>query len=345
MLSSIQISGFRGIARSAALELAPLTILLGPNGSGKSAVLDALLIGSHPRPTEAVGHAVQRRGLKDSAKWLLRRADPDTEARIEVSTPTMTRTTVLRFREGGPKLRGHAGPFGRILLQLTPSHVPSGPIGTVHVPPTPVTHFAYDDRYVADDFVAEAVLSPDVRLVDSFEPYEPVALARTFDQLLLGGRIGATHALLTKLVRGAKELRISVDAANAPLLYVVFEGEAGAVPLGLAGDGVKLAVRASMALAVSREGVVLLEEPDAHLHPAALWLLAKAMVEAVRGGLQVILSTHSLELVDALIAECADDLSRLAILRTRLRDGELVTVRTPGDEARHDRVDLDEDLR
>lgn len=341
MLTSVQITGFRGIARSAALELAPLTILLGPNGSGKSAVLDAVLIGSHSTPAEAVGRAVRRRGLTDSARWLIRGADPDAEARIEIITPTAARRTVLRFHEDNKTtgIGDHPGPCGTIEAQLSnPGEASGGSLAAY-------TRFAYDDFYSVEHVRANPILSRHVLLVDSFQPYQAVPLARGYDALLVGGRVGALHTLISKLVPGAKELRIGVDAANRPLLYVVYEGEAGAVPLGLAGDGVKLAVRASMTLAEVREGVVLFEEPDAHLHPAAVWLLAKAMTEAVRGEVQVILSTHSLELVDALIAECIGDLSRLAILQTRLRDGELVTVRIPGEEARHDRADLAEDLR
>ena len=286
MLSSLKISGFRGIDRGAAIQLAPLTILLGPNGSGKSAILDAVLIGSHPKPTEAVGRAVQRHGLKDSARWLVRRADPDTEARIEVATPTAVRHTGLRFREDDNVIENHPGPFVRIELELT-NETPSAGLHRSHV------RFAYDDFYAywAGAAGPPPTLERYVQIVDSFQPHNAVALARAYDDLLQKGRLGATHALLAKLVPRAKELRIGVDVANTPLLHVVFDGDLGAVPLGLSGDGVKLAVRASMELAKAREGVVLLEEPDAHLHPAALGLLAKAIVEAVRGGVQVILST------------------------------------------------------
>lgn len=304
MLSSVKTSGFRGIDHGAEIQLAPLTILLGPNGSGKSAILDALLIGSHPSPAEAVGRAVRRRGLTDSARWLLHRADPDKEARIDVSTQTTARRTQLRFREDNTvDIPNHPGPFRSIDIEAAPEP-PAGGVSVSSV------QFAGDDFYTYGIHRGHPlpVLVRYVHLIDSFERYDAIALARAYDGLLREGRLGATTALVTKLVPHAKELRIGVDAANAPLLYAVFDGDRGAVPLGLAGDGVKLAVRASMGLGRSREGLVLLEEPDAHPHPAAIWLLAKAIVEAVRAGIQVILGTHSLELVDALITESVDDL-------------------------------------
>jgi energy-coupling factor transporter ATP-binding protein EcfA2 len=341
MLTSIQISNFRGIASGAPLKLAPLTILLGPNGSGKSAILDALLIGSSPKPGEAVGRAVSRHGLKDSARWLIRRAEPDTEARIDISVSGAARRTMLRFSdENHIGVQNHPGPYGTVEVHV--SDVDRGPEGVLA---TGKVHFAYDDFSVPEDLSVASGFSRPVRLIDSFQPYDAGTLAHNYDTLLNAGSADSINALLAKLVPNGRELRVGVDAALHPTLKVLFEGNRGAVPLGLAGDGVKLAVRASMELAASHDGVVLFEEPDAHLHPAAIWLVAKAMVEAVRGGVQVILSTHSLELVDALIAESVDDLSRLAVLRTRLQEGELVTSRTAGEDARHARVDMEEDLR
>ena len=339
MPTSIQISDFRGIARGAPLELAPLTILLGPNGSGKSAILDALLIGSSPNPGEAVGRAVSRHGLKDSARWLIRRADPRTKPYIDVTLAGKVRRTSLGFSEMpvSAGLRDRPGPYGRIGIEVGLPEPPPRWLGGVE--------FAYDDTYWTPASDVGPDMSRPVRLIDSFQPYDAATLARDYDTLLRTGRADSIDALVAKLVPNGKELRVGVDAGYRPMVHVLFEGERGAVPLGLAGDGVKLAVRASMELAATRDGVVLFEEPDAHLHPAAIWLVAKAMVEAVRGGVQVILSTHSLELVDALIAESIDDLSRLALLRTRLREGELVTTRMNGEEARHARVDIEEDLR
>ena len=47
----------------------------------------------------------------------------------------------------------------------------------------------------------------------------------------------------------------------------------------------------------------MLEEPEVHEHPAAMRQSARAILAAIRRDIQIILSTHSVELIDALLAE------------------------------------------
>ena len=46
----------------------------------------------------------------------------------------------------------------------------------------------------------------------------------------------------------------------------------------------------------------LVEEPEAHQHPAVIAQAAKVLLGAARRGVQIMASTHSLELIDALVA-------------------------------------------
>jgi AAA15 family ATPase/GTPase len=72
VITSIEISGLRGIREGKLDDLTPLVILVGPNGCGKSTVLDALLVGANENLQEAADVAFRRHvGLKDSARWLL----------------------------------------------------------------------------------------------------------------------------------------------------------------------------------------------------------------------------------------------------------------------------------
>ena len=45
-----------------------------------------------------------------------------------------------------------------------------------------------------------------------------------------------------------------------------------------------------------------MEEPEVHMHPGAIRQCARAILAAVRRGIQIVLSTHSLELIDALLS-------------------------------------------
>ncbi len=67
---------------------------------------------------------------------------------------------------------------------------------------------------------------------------------------------------------------------------------------------------------------------------------------AVRRGVQVILSTHSLELIDYLVSEASDgDLERLSVFQLALENGELKSSRIVGKDVAFSRLQIGDDLR
>ena len=71
-----------------------------------------------------------------------------------------------------------------------------------------------------------------------------------------------------------------------------------------------------------------------HQHPKALQQSARAIVSAAKRGIQVVLATHSLDLLDA-----------TSVQRLRLEDGALHARRFLGPEARQMRSELELELR
>ena len=129
-----------------------------------------------------------------------------------------------------------------------------------------------------------------------------------------------------------------------PILH--FDFAEYSVPASLAGDGIQSLLRLSLELAASGGGVALLEEPEVHQHPGAIRRSARAILAAVRRGIQVVLTTHSLELIDALLAESSDqDLDRLSLYRLQLQDGVLTSSRLPGRDIAFARSEIEDDLR
>src|SRR5208282_1385804 len=97
------------------------------------------------------------------------------------------------------------------------------------------------------------------------------------------------------------------------------------VPATLVGDGIQSLLRLSLELAASGGGGALLEEPEVHQHPGAIRQSARAILAAVRRNIQVVLTTHSLEMIDALLGVSLDkDLENLSLYRLVLRNGELI---------------------
>ena len=115
--------------------------------------------------------------------------------------------------------------------------------------------------------------------------------------------------------------------------------------MALAGDGIHSLLRLVLELAASG-GVVMVEEPETHLHPAAIAQSAAAIWGAVEQGTQVFVSTHSLELIDALVSNAPEGkLDQFILYRLRLKDGFLASVRLPGEEVAFARDQVEDDLR
>ncbi|WP_242688079.1 AAA family ATPase [Alienimonas californiensis] len=130
---------------------------------------------------------------------------------------------------------------------------------------------------------------------------------------------------------------------DVPVLHFGWPG--GSLPVAYQGEGVHAAFRIGLSLTALSGGVALLEEPEAHLHPAAMVLVAKAIINAVRSGTQVVLTTHSLEFIDRLVDEVGDDAELLTLFTVWLNDGRLMSARHDGDEVRFARGEIAEDLR
>ena len=117
------------------------------------------------------------------------------------------------------------------------------------------------------------------------------------------GKLGMLAQLMKNLFPKF-EIWISYDAVNDIYIDVQVSttGAAGRrCPLELAGTGVLQALQIFSYVTLFEPRLLLLDEPDSHLHPDNQVLLAAALQETVTmTTTQVIVSTHSRHLVDAL---------------------------------------------
>ena len=120
----------------------------------------------------------------------------------------------------------------------------------------------------------------------------------------------------------------------------------GAIPIGVAGDGVQALVQLATEFAALPGGSVLVEEPEVYQHPAALRLTARVLLATMRRGVQIILTTHSLELIDMLVEEAGpEDIPQLSLFTLALENGVLRSGRIAGHQIAAARSDVAEDLR
>lgn len=171
----------------------------------------------------------------------------------------------------------------------------------------------------------------------------PAPLPQLYAQAVKLGRKAWSREVLRSLRPEIEDMELLPDG-----LYFTLSGERGALPAASEGEGVQQLLRLVLTLAGAENGLALLEEPETHQHPAALWRTAQVLVAAAARDVQVVCTTHSLELVDAVVSAAGEaglPAGSLALFRLQLTDGELRSTRWAGEELPEARTVLEADLR
>jgi predicted ATPase len=336
VISSIEITRFRGIREGKLEGLTPLVVLVGPNGCGKSSVLDAVLIGASASrvPDEAIQRAVQRhRGVKLGERWLFWRTGIHGPCEIKIATNGQRERNCRLTCEPSPK-----GTGTRVVLEVDDGdRRDSGRVTLV-----------LEDGKVAERREGPSFPPPleelsEARIVEGHREDSDVRLHHLVTKAVQQGRSNQAKAIVSDLVPDVKDVVILTEGDD-PLVHLVYEDHS--VPAALAGDGVYSLVRLSYELASRPQGTVLIEEPEVHQHPGAIRQTMRAILAAVRRDIQVVLSTHSLELIDSLLADSSEeDLEKLSLYRLQLEDGSLRSHRMSGSEVEFARTQIENDLR
>lgn len=340
MIQSIKIERLRGIREGELNDLTPLTILVGGNGSGKSTVLEALYIGANKSPAYAIGQSVLRRmDFPGNHRWLIWKEGREGNAVIDIKKP-----------EGGDVICevGTTDIFFRLLYSSTPQ------------PQNDKIKFIQFDRNGFGQLQAQmidarggALATTDVVFNESpsvllLEPQRTTSreLAITYDDVRKAGGHKELNALLSEVIPNLEVIEILLGGTEqAPVLHTTFSYKS--VPVALAGEGILHLVHLALKMRIQPDGVVLIEEPEVHQHYRTMSLIAKVIWAAIRRDIQVILTTHSLEFIDAIIEEKPEDISedKLSLVRTTLINGALIATSYTGEQVAFARSQFGEELR
>lgn len=298
MISQIQIGNFKGFA-SLALELRPLTLLSGLNGTGKSSTLQALLLlrqswlqGLLQNESLALnGELVQIGTAKDA---LYSYAEKDnisfglvaSEGRQAFWTFDYDRNAdVLTGRGGEPGALNSFGLFSPAFQYLSAERI--GPRTSFRTSDYVVrqqrqlgTRGEYTAHFLSvfgsEHVSAEAVLHPAARQRDL---------------------ISQTEAWLGDISPGTK-LTLTPHAA-LDLVQIQYQFTTGSEltdsyrPTNV-GFGLTYALPIIVALLSASPGsLLLIENPEAHLHPRGQRRMGQLLAAAASAGIQVIVESHS----------------------------------------------------
>lgn len=147
------------------------------------------------------------------------------------------------------------------------------------------------------------------------------------------------------------DLRISLEKGR-PLLFSSFKnnGKVTRHPAYFLRDGAKKLMQVFTKISQCKDGICLLEEPEAFQHPKYSRLMIKIFENAIcKNNTQVILCTHSIDFLDDILKNFEElgknKIEDVSILKTKLEGGKMSAYEYKGKEAVEAREEIGIDLR
>jgi predicted ATPase len=348
-VEKLTIDGLRGMDATTIEGFAPLTIFVGRNGTRKSTILEALVLAASPTVTDAAAWILQHRtGTVDPARWLFPRGDVTRQAAVGITCGAFARRVSCRWDAmnvavASLRTNDQTGPFSGLTFQ-TARTVEGAEIDERE------SYFGVSLRGEKPTF---ARTQSQVRTLPfGVQLVRPGAqssgtLADQFSQLESLGKhkeLKRTIAILADRL-GIEDATLKIGSEHGRSFLMLSHADDRGVPVALSGDGGRELIENAISYSLAAPGLFLHEEPEVHLHPGAQRELARVMAGAVKRGVQVVITTHSLELIDALLAEMHDALDSVAVFQTSLERGQLRAIRVSGADAESMRSNMNEDLR
>lgn len=330
---SIHIERFRRLENLRLDGLGAVNLLVGKNNCGKTSVLEALAIASHPSDAFTWMDVGRERELKSARtpaleilSWFFPRTRPRENGYEGVASFSGT------FCDGGTlSCRADYREFRQAELDSTPT-------GSADPEAEEVSEYAAELGITLEWTQSSDLIPRHGKYVHAFRgrtfegnpsgpqmmPHQlisPVA-HRTSRHLLagvdrvLGERLKADLVrLMQRFAPDVEDIEIRSPEGRGAVIHLYHTG-IGHVPLAVEGDGMRRALALVSAAVQCRGGVLLLDEIETALHPAALEMMFRALVQICRDQeVQVFATTHSLEAVDALFAGSAEMASELVVYR------------------------------
>jgi energy-coupling factor transporter ATP-binding protein EcfA2 len=311
VIKRLRLENFKGVVEGE-IEMDKLTILVGPNNSGKTTILEALFLAPNPfklvpyNPLIAIEllqeyhKTLSEKGYtflfnKYIAKNMVIKVD-DRELLFTKDFEARIRIYMNNLLVGNSSFLGYLYPDGKVSFE-----------------PDVVNVLFTDNTLIFS-----------TKLVKFAHEY----LQNKWIEILNTG----VPALIAKDVsRFVSEEYWNISAepfmAGSMTFYVLL-ADGTRIRLGDLGAGVHLYIVNRLLYEHYRPDVVLWDDLETHFNPRLLSHITEWFADLVEEGKQVIVSTHSLEVVEKIISYVND----ATVLLTSLRDGKLRVRRVKSDE-------------
>ena len=309
MIEKIVLRNFKGI-REGELELAPLTILLGGNNSGKTTLLEALFLAPNPfrevpfgfPPMEAIRLV---RFLHETLKsldfrFLLHNYMAE-NALISCKIRKKICSTV--FLTKSDEIKVYSIESASVPITLDASSLASKDLVGFFV------HFR-DIRPVKTGFFMKNTLLFQSYLVRMGWDY----IRSVWATVVNSGASTRVARTVSRLVHeNYLDLTLEPFFGDEVAPYVYLD-DGRRVRVGDLGDGVRTLVTLMLLYELVKPGVLLWDDVEAHMNPRMLLFVARWVADLVDKGVQVVLSTHSIEALRTIAGLVEDKDVRIYLL-------------------------------
>ncbi|WP_374544824.1 ATP/GTP-binding protein [Rhodoblastus sp.] len=345
MIRSLSIRGYRTFERFELTGLGRINLIVGSNNSGKTSVLEALYLLSSAADPTVLWRILARRGERLNierrqeldASHLFHGHEGGLGAEFSISTRnTATSNLRCQVRESNRRssskelsLGDKNEPIGpRLDLIFSGSPEPQVPIipltsrGGLDIDGLEVSRRRRPNQLSAD--------APQYITTESLSVYE---LAQMWNNIVLTDAEERVLAALRFLVPEIDRIA-SISAgdnyynANRGGFMVKLRGAHQPIPIGSLGDGTWRMLALAMALAQSKNSVVLIDEIDTGLHYTVMESMWKFVADAaLELNVQVFATSHSADCIASLASICHKNENSNDVTIQRIEPGEREAVR------------------
>lgn len=309
MIRELTIENFRGFRSFEMRDLGRVNLIVGSNSSGKTSVLEALHVLTAPGSLQAFCWIGSQRGELNEAPN--GGGIPVEFSHLFYGHQVVDTTSVnLTYHGDNGDLTftatpmSHPGtPIERELKLSWNGSVQQGPVFTLPISTTGVGKIGTDAQTWGERLFGNRsmfVTSASLTARDAVDFFDAIVLSKE-EELL----IEALRAINPQIQRVAPKHDYPFDHIRRGGFHVLLEGQRISVPIGDLGDGVWRMLSLALALAMSANGVLLIDEIDTGLHFTVMdqmWQLVSAAAEKLN--VQVFATTHSRDCVESLACIC-----------------------------------------
>lgn len=293
MIKNLSIKNFKSLKDTGELNLKPVTILTGLNGMGKSSLVQVLLL---IRQSDDLAKGLRlRNGLANigTASDALFQSAEKSEIEIQLNGVVWTfdassKSDVLDTLSIDPpdyQASGVPTVFGDRFQYISADRVAQTEMHEVSYGNINKGFLGVRGEYTVH--FLEAAQTGEIKIVVSSLLRHPSATE--FSDL-----ITQTNAWLSEITPNTRVITKQVTSEQIQLGFSFGQSQTNPFKPKNVGFGLSYMLSIVVALLASQPGsLIIIENPEAHLHPGGQAKLAVLIVKAARNGAQIILETHS----------------------------------------------------